>query len=96
MTVFFQAHQNSELPATITFLALIHFLGNTYIVYISGTSLGWKKNDLFLENQVFGKRIGKNQSRGLPGIYSTSYPSWGDVGHILAFLAHLRVTIPTQ
>jgi len=39
----FQAHQNSELPATITFLALIHFLGNTYIIYISGTSLGWKK-----------------------------------------------------
>jgi hypothetical protein len=36
---------------------------------IYDTSLDWDKNDLFLENQVFGKRNGKKQSRGLPGIY---------------------------
>ena len=39
---------------------------------IYDTSLDWDKNDLFLENQVFGKRNGKKQSRGLPGIYDIS------------------------
>ena len=35
-------------------------------VIIPGTSLDWKKNDLFLKNLVLGKQIGKKQSRGLP------------------------------
>jgi len=92
----FQAHQKLWTPSNYHFFGLNPFswqyIDYLYIWYI----LRLEKNDLFLENQVFGKRIGKNQSRGLPGIYSTSYPSWGDVGHIFAFLAHLRVTIPTQ